>query len=96
LKVELHRAALAELTHGVEWYERDYPGRGVRFRIAVDRVLTRIGTAPLANGERLGMRAASVSRFPYVVFYSVVDVQTVRVIAIAHTKRKPNYWAARK
>jgi plasmid stabilization system protein ParE len=96
LKLELERAAFEELIDAVERYERDYPGRGVRFRIAVERALARISSSPDAFAERLGVRATQVSRFPYVIFYVVVDESTVRVRAVAHARRRPRYWRRRR
>ena len=96
MKVELHREALDELSYAVEWYEQDYPGRGVRFLIAIDRVLARIALAPQAAAERLGARVESVTRFPYIVVFSVADDETIRVLAIAHTRQRPRYWQARR
>jgi len=96
LRVELARAAFEELAHAVEWYERDYPGRGVRFRVAVDRTLARIVAAPGSYPERLGARAAPVARFPFVIFYVVVDGETARVLAVAHARRQPGYWRERR
>ncbi len=95
MKVELHRDALHELSHAVDWYERDYAGRGVRFRVAIERVLERIAAAPNGYAERLGARAANVARFPYVVIFSVED-DIIRVLAVAHTKRRPKYWQKRR
>jgi plasmid stabilization system protein ParE len=95
LRLELHRDALADLLHAAEWYEGDYPGRGVRFRAAVERVFARIAAAPHVRVERLGARIARVPRFPYVVVYSQIDGERLRVLAVAHTKRRPGYWRAR-
>jgi plasmid stabilization system protein ParE len=92
LRVELRPEAFEELVDAVEWYERDYPGRGVRLRLAVDRALARIAEQPISFAERLGARAAPVARFPFVVFYEVVDERTVKVLAVAHEKRRPGYW----
>jgi hypothetical protein len=68
----------------------------VRFRVAIDRVFGRIAATPLARAARLGKHAANVPRFPYVVFYAIVNNDTIRVLAVAHTKRKPGYWKKRR
>jgi hypothetical protein len=35
-----------------------------------------------------------IERFPYAVVYGIED-ETIIVIAIAHTRRKPTYWVER-
>jgi hypothetical protein len=40
-------------------------------------------------------RRRLLTRFPYVVFYEVVD-DAVEVIAVAHAKRRPGYWLHRR
>jgi toxin ParE1/3/4 len=53
-----------------------------------------IELAPEAREEALGLRRALLSRFPYgVVFVELED--HIRVVAIAHAKRKPGYWLHR-
>jgi plasmid stabilization system protein ParE len=40
-------------------------------------------------------RKRPTERFPYVIFYRVTETE-VRVLAVAHAKRKPGYWTRRK
>jgi plasmid stabilization system protein ParE len=96
VKVTFHADALAEYADAVAWYERDYPGRGERFAAAVEKVLEAIAGQPDTFATRLGVRAATVHRFPYVVFFARPEPETVRVLAIAHAKRRPKYWRGRR
>ena len=41
-----------------------------------------------------GARIVRLRRFPYVVVYLDLT-ETVQVIAVAHSKRRPNYWRKR-
>jgi len=36
-----------------------------------------------------------VARFPYAVLYSIVGDQ-IRVMAVAHDRRRPFYWSGRR
>jgi hypothetical protein len=36
-----------------------------------------------------------VARFPYAVLYSIVG-ERIRVIAVAHDRRRPFYWSGRR
>lgn len=44
---------------------------------------------------RRTIRRLPLRRFPYSIIYQVVD-ETVRVIALAHQNRRPDYWVGRK
>jgi plasmid stabilization system protein ParE len=45
-------------------------------------------SAPLARGQ---VRARPLDRFPITVFYDVLN-DTLRILAVAHEKRRPFYW----
>ena len=86
--IEVEEAAL--------WYEEQRPGLGLEYMAAVSRVILDIGENP----ERFPVwrqtwRRALLHRFPYVVFF-MIDEDRVVVWAVAHTKRRPGYWVARR
>lgn len=90
--VVLHDRARAELEEAAAWYQRQRPGLGEEFTAAVERAVERIRENPQA-GSRYGatrFRYVLVRRFPYVVFYGE-SAQVVRVMAVAHGRRKPGY-----
>jgi plasmid stabilization system protein ParE len=37
-------------------------------------------------------RRKLMKRFPFGVIYHQIDEETIEVVAVAHQKRKPNYW----
>jgi plasmid stabilization system protein ParE len=41
-----------------------------------------------------GTRRLVLQRFPYNVFYRV-GAEAIVIVAVAHQKRRPAYWAAR-
>lgn len=42
----------------------------------------------------LGVRRAAARRFPY--FIAFIEIRNViRILAVAHERRRPGYWAAR-
>lgn len=93
MNVGFHEDARDEYVAAIVWYERDYPGRGERFRAAVDRTLAMIASEPYAFAKR---RSARCSRAPISVcaFFEITDAETIRVLAVAHAKRRPGYWPA--
>lgn len=42
-----------------------------------------------------GIRRVVVNRFPYVVIYELVDLE-IRILAIAHSRRREDYWRDRR
>jgi len=40
------------------------------------------------------VRRHVVNRFPYCIYY-IIDEQTILILAIFHTKRKPDIWKQR-
>lgn len=96
-RLELHEGAKAEVGEAARWYESERRGLGLEFMAALDHAFEDLLFMPEMWPlwrEGLPWRRARVKRFPYVVFYRVMD-GTVRVVAVAHTRRKPGYWAGR-
>lgn len=81
------------------WYEARKVGLGIEFVAEVDLVLSSIAENPKAwprwRRDR-PYRKRTLQRFPFVIFYRTVRAGEVEVTAIAHAKRKPGYWVARR
>lgn len=90
MRVELHTAPLHELIDSARYYESRLPGLGTDFRFEVDRKLRLLSE----NSEMGAIVEASyrclLDSFPYLVIYRTRD-STLRVLAIAHQRRKPGY-----
>jgi toxin ParE1/3/4 len=98
--VRLSPEAVAELAEAAEWYEARRPGLEVDFLTEFERVLPLIGTSP-ASFPRLmdlpadlGIRRALLPRFPYAIVFMDLGTE-IRVLAVAHAKRRPGYWLNR-
>jgi toxin ParE1/3/4 len=82
------------------WYERQRPGLGRDFELAVDAALDLLACDPIPalampgqSGLR-GLRRIILKRFPYdVVFLEAGD--QVWVIAFSHHSRRPAFWQGR-
>jgi plasmid stabilization system protein ParE len=98
--VRLETDAEDEFDAAAAWYERQRPGLGQEFIDEVAPSLARVGESPqlfslLSNLPRdLGIRRAGVHRFPYAVLF-LDQPEVVRVLAIAHERRRPGYWRGR-
>ena len=78
-----------------EWYESQRPGLGEEFLVSLRERLEMVRSFPEAFPVIYrDVRRAVVSRFPYLVFYTVRPTR-VAVIAIVHQSRDPAIWPRR-
>lgn len=95
-RLRFHSGARAEFRESALFYERELPGLGAEFVAEVERTIGFIVTRPNAGSPLWGnFRRTLVRRFPFAVIYRAKD-ETVYVVAIAHQRRRPNYWRARR
>jgi hypothetical protein len=89
-----------ELAETVLWYEARRSGLGVEFLNEVEATLPLIGRRPRSfprlqvTDASVEIRRALLERFPYAVVF-LVQEREVRVLAVAHAKRRPGYWLTR-
>ena len=93
--ITLHPDAEAEITEAARYYELREPGLGSDLLGEVERALDQILKHPEAS-RKIGrrVRRKPLWRFPYNLVYAVYPEQ-VRIVAFAHQKRRPFYWARR-
>jgi plasmid stabilization system protein ParE len=90
-----------EFVEAATRYERLREGLGHRFVESVGRALASIAAEPERwpqmplIPERRGARRRLLKGFPYAIIYRVTDGDCVQVVAVAHQKRRPTYWAGR-
>lgn len=95
-----HPEAWAEFISDVEWYDAREADVGERFESAVRGAIDAAVDSPESwavwrdwDRQRV-VRSKSVSGFPYRVVY-FVDDDLLRIVAVAHAKRRPGYWRER-
>jgi toxin ParE1/3/4 len=94
--VSFHEAAALELNEAADFYDLECPGLGAAFLDEVQSALIRIAQFPEGAPLILGrVRRKVLPKFPYVVMYSLRDPQ-IRILAVAHEKRRPFYWRGRR
>jgi plasmid stabilization system protein ParE len=95
MKIAFLPAAQTELDEAFSWYEEQAVGLGYEFLDELDQSLRLIASFPkLQTCVDRKVRRCLVNRFPYGIFYGVSN-DTIIVVAVAHLKRKPAYWAER-
>jgi plasmid stabilization system protein ParE len=98
--VRFEAEADEEYRAAARWYEERRAGLGVDFLDAVNSTLLLIVRFPNGGASvprlsaGLAIRRAPVRRFPYHVIYLVTDA-AIRVLAVAHDRRRPGYWQPR-
>lgn len=91
-----HRLARRELIEAAEYYERERLGLGGAFIDAVEACTAEILEHPDAGPVlRRDVRRRLVRRFPYAVLYTV-EIDSIRVLAVMHSRRRPMYWIDRE
>ncbi len=95
--VIFHRDAEADLEIGVAWYEKQRVGLGADLREKVEDAVERILDNPAKHlrYKRKDIRKCRVKRFPYTIYFLELE-DAIWIAAVAHDKRKPDYWATRE
>lgn len=96
LPVVFHELAEEELNEAAAYYAEARPGLGEAFLNEARRAVEALSGSPLAGTvvDR-DVRWWLLSRFPYSILYRVRP-DHIRVLAIAHQKRRPLYWRGRR
>ncbi len=95
LPVEFHPAASREKDDAFNWYDERSRQTAEAFAAALENARTSIQASPESWAEYLhGTRRYLLRRFPYVIVYRVSD-RRIEILAVAHGRREPGYWADR-
>jgi plasmid stabilization system protein ParE len=93
--VEFEAAARADFDEAFSWYAERSIAAAERFVDEVDEAIRKISSDPKRFPRSYGgCQRCQLQRFPFSVIY-LYDSERVKVIAIAHTKRRPTYWRRR-
>jgi len=92
--------AIEELSEAARWYEDRREGLGVELIECVDEAVVAAAEgrpqcrAAYGLPPELRVLRVLVRRFPYLVYF--VDLgESIRVIAVAHERRRTGYWIRR-
>ena len=96
----LHHEAESELLEAAVYFDKQCPGLGAAFLAEFDTVTGKIRQSPRAFAPfpapgHDDTRKAILKRFPYLLPF-VEWKGAVWILAVAHQKRRPVYWAARR
>ena len=96
LPIVVHEAADAEINEAAAFYDIESHGLGDSFLDEIAKSLDQIVEFPeSATLLTDTVRKKVLANFPYSVLYDICR-QQIRVLAIAHHKRRPFYWHSRE
>ena len=97
MKLVVAPPALAELHDTAAFYTlKANAGLGLAFVAEFERTANFVLANPLLGAVFRGTRRRYIlRRFPYNIIYQVA-AEELRILAIAHHRRRPGYWAHRK
>jgi toxin ParE1/3/4 len=88
-------AAAADVEDAYRWYEAQQTGLGEEFlaavRVVIESMMANPELFPVVYRET---RRALLRRFPYGIYYRIVEDQIV-VVACMHGRRDPRRWQSR-
>lgn len=91
-----HPAAETEHLESVAYFESKRPGLGALYLTEFELLMNSVCDAPTRYriDRQPDVRLARMSRFPYSILYREA-AGAVQVLAVAHHRRRPNYWLGR-
>jgi toxin ParE1/3/4 len=94
--VIFHPLAEQESIDAVSYYEEQETELGLEFLEEVEHAVNFLTRYPEAGANvRGGIRRLTLPKFPYSLLYRVLEEQ-IRILAVAHHRRKPQYWSDRQ
>ncbi len=96
MKLEILAEAESELIEIIGYYEEIEPRLGIRLKHEVRNTIEWIrANAEIPRLRNGGYRRTNLKVFPYYIAY-YVESDRICILAIAHSRRSPEYWLQRK
>lgn len=91
-----HPSAEAEHLEAIAFYESRQYGLGTEYLAEFERVLDVVSQEPTRYRieRKPNIRCVYLRRFPFKIIFRDVDA-TVQILAVAHKRRRPEYWLER-
>ena len=94
-KIEFEEDARLETIAALEWYLERSEQVAERFLAEISRAVDSVSAAPKRWPEfGHGTRRFVLHQFPFAIIYRILP-SSVRIVAVAHMRRKPGYWKGR-
>lgn len=87
--------AKKEFLDSVAYYEEQRSGLGSRFKTTVESAVVDICDHPFRyRTMRPPFKRYLLQKFPFSIIYTI-EPDHIRIVAVAHIRRKPEYWSDR-
>lgn len=97
MDIHFHRLASQDYLKALRRYARHSMIVAERFVTALDVAVAAIAANPhLWPRYEDRFRWIRLRKFPYVLYFENTDDQNVRILAVAHEKRRPGFWKRRR
>ena len=91
----VHPGARADYVSGIAHLKARGRARGAAFAMEFRKAVAEISEFPRSYAaDRRGVRKRQLGKFPYLVFYRILDEDIIEIVAVAHTSRD-EYWRDR-
>ena len=94
--LSIHENAELEINDAADFYDMASPGLGTVFINEIHKAIQYIDmfpeAAPILPGH---VRKRTLPKFPYSLIYSLRPDE-IRILAVAHHRRRPFYWHGRR
>jgi plasmid stabilization system protein ParE len=94
-RLRFNPLAEAELQDAASWYDERVAGLGGRFITAIRHRAGEIVESPRRWPLIRRARRVLVGPYPYAIIYREISDEEIEIVAVAHLKRRPDYWAQR-
>jgi len=94
-RLRFNPLAEAELQDAASWYDERVAGLGGRFITAIRHRAAEIVESPRRWPLIRAARRVLVGSYPYATIYREISDDQIEIVAVAHLKRRPGYWAQR-
>ena len=95
MKVRFTRRAVREARDARDWLKVRQPKTVDGFTVRFRECIARLREFPNAGSpERHSSRRLTLKPYPYAIIYRVSGDE-VTIVAVAHAKKRPGYWAGR-
>jgi len=95
--IVFHPLAEQELIDAAAYYEEQSLGLGLEYLGEVEHAVNFLTRYPEAGSKVRGsVRRLTLPKFPYSLLYRMLEDDQIRILAVAHHKRRPQYWLNRQ
>lgn len=97
MTIHYHWMARREILEATEYYAAIRPSLGVDFAECLESAIERVARDPLQfELVRQDLRRCPVERFPYSVYFRVLDAESIQVVVVKHHSRRPGLGMRRR